>query len=140
MRVDFVLKREIFQEAFTLGTMLKDGEFFAFTCEDQDRKLEDGGEKVPGATAIPLGKYRLTATISTRFSRLMPLVQDVPGFSGIRIHGGNTAKDTEGCPLIGALRTGMGVAGCAEVVARLIKIIVETEAAGGECWLEVTHG
>lgn len=135
--MNFTIVREIFGNDFTLGQLLRDGEHFAFTCEDKDRHLEDGGTKVPRETAIPRGQYRLTVTMSTRFSRLMPLVCDVPGFSGVRIHGGNTHRDTEGCPLIGEVRTPEGVSRCPAVVAELIKIIAEAEMAGEKCYLEI---
>lgn len=133
----FTLQRNVFDDEFTLGELLRDGKHFAFTCEDTDRELEKGGVKVPGKSAIPRGKYRLTATMSNRFKKILPLVEGVPGFSGVRIHGGNTSKDTEGCPLIGERRTANGVAGCAAPVAALIRVIVDTEAAGGKCFLEV---
>lgn len=133
----FTLQRDVFEGEFTLGELLQEGEHFAFTCEDVDRKLEDGNIKVPGKSAIPRGTYPLTVSMSARFSRLMPLVKDVPNFSGVRIHGGNTHKDTEGCPLIGEKRTAEGVAVCAAVVAKLIKIIVEAETGGDKCYLEV---
>ena len=136
----FELIRDVFQPGFTLGQMLKDGQHFGYTCEDCDRGLESGGVKVPGKTAIPTGLYALTASMSTRFSRLMPLVEHVPQFSGVRIHGGNTHRDTEGCPLLGVIRTEEGVAGCAAINAALLKLIVDTERAGGECWLEVKNG
>jgi hypothetical protein len=32
---------------------------------------------------------------------MMPEIKDVKGFSGIRIHSGNTAKDTLGCLIVG---------------------------------------
>lgn len=136
----FEIVREIFTEDYTLGRMLKDGAPFGYTCEDCDRGLESGGVKVPRKTAIPAGIYRLTATMSTRFSRLMPLVENVPQFSGVRIHGGNTHRDTEGCPLLGTVRTEEGVAGCGIINSVLLKLIVDTERAGGECWLEVRNG
>lgn len=136
----FELIRDVFQPGFTLGRLLKDGEHFGYTCEDCDRGLENGGVKVPGKTAIPLGLYGLAATMSTRFAKLMPLVKDVPGFTGVRIHGGNTANDTEGCPLLGAIRTAEGVAGCLTINSVLLRLIIDTIQSGGKCWLEVKNG
>lgn len=53
---------------------------------------------------IPVGTYPILVTYSPKFERLMPLVADVPGHSGIRIHIGNTAKDTSDCVLVGTSR------------------------------------
>lgn len=81
----------------TIGALLMDGEFFCWTCEDPIREI-----KIYGETAIPRGRtYELELTYSSRFKQNMPLVKDVAGFSGIRIHPGNTAADTEGCILLG---------------------------------------
>ena len=57
--------------------------------------------KVKGKTAIPTGRYLVTKTLSVRFKRNMYLLNNVPGFAGIRIHSGNTAEDTEGCLILG---------------------------------------
>lgn len=103
-----------------LGQMFIDGTYFGETLEDKDRYLETGGEKVYGDTAIPRGVYPVVLSMSKRFGRVMPEVLDVPGFTYVRIHSGNTEADTSGCPLLGAVRAGPGVANCAGVNNRLI--------------------
>jgi hypothetical protein len=135
--LDVVLQRDIMNDSFTLGTMYVGMQHFGYTCEDTDRRLEDGGEKIYGQSAIPRGRYRLTTSASKRFGRVMPIVEMVPGFTGVRVHGGNTAADTEGCPLLGRVRTLGGVANCAERVQALTKLIQDTEANGDTCWLTV---
>ena len=136
-KVDFLLLRSHFDERFTLGALFVGDWFVGYTCEDRDRYLEAGGTKVPKKTAIPRGYYRLTVSMSNRFKKLMPEIKDVPQFSGVRIHGGNTHEDTEGCPLLGAVKTLDGVRECKEVNAGLIKTIQGIEAAGDEAWLVV---
>ena len=135
--VDALLLRSDFGDNFTLGTFCFAGKFVGYTCEDKDRHLEAGGMKVPGETAIPRGYYRLTVSMGQRFGKLMPEIKDVPGFSGVRIHGGNSAVDSLGCPLLGAIKTTNGVKDCREVNKRLIALIQGVEAQGDECWLVV---
>ncbi|SOD22176.1 DUF5675 family protein [Nitrosomonas ureae] len=48
-----------------------------------------------------LGRYRVLKTMSQRFERYTLHIMDVPGFAGIRIHSGNTAKNTQGCVFVG---------------------------------------
>ena len=57
--------------------------------------------KVPGVTAIPAGTYELIVDFSNRFQKMMPHILDVEGFTGVRIHAGNSSHDTEGCLLLG---------------------------------------
>ena len=57
--------------------------------------------KLKGITAIPTGKYDVILTFSPRFKCVLPLLLNVKGFEGIRIHPGNSAEDTEGCLLVG---------------------------------------
>lgn len=83
----------------TTGKLSVDGQFECYTLEDIVRPA--GAAKVYSKTAIPAGTYSIAITYSNRFRRLMPLLNNVPGFAGIRIHSGNTAADTEGCLLVG---------------------------------------
>lgn len=126
-------------EAYTPGILYADGLRFSFTCEDEDRMLEKAGvdRKVYGRTAIPRGRYRVEVSWSHRFGKLLPAVLDVPGFSGIRFHGGNRAEDSLGCILVGKVRTATGIAQCADSVQRLIALIQDADDKGSEVWLEV---
>lgn len=96
--------RRSFGERFTEGDLFVDGVLFCYTLED--RAIDWTKEKkVPGKTAIPVGKYKVTINRSNRFKRDMIQLLDVPHFEGIRVHAGNTVADTEGCPLVGMVKT-----------------------------------
>lgn len=105
MRIKVV--REFFSDTETLGTMYINDKFFCYTLEDYDRKLKQSQDddfikanKIAKLTAMPSGNYRVILSVSNRFKRLMPEVLNVKGFAGIRIHGGNTHENTEGCILV----------------------------------------
>ena len=90
---------------FTEGKLYVNGVFECFTVEDTDRKLEAGGTKINAKTAIPKGTYDVTISMSIRFKKFLIEVLKVNGFAGIRIHSGNSSKDTEGCIIVGAINT-----------------------------------
>lgn len=102
MDLHLKLKRKHYGETFTEGKMFINEGFECYTVEDTDRHLEDGGEKVQNKTAIPKGVYDVTISYSNRFKKHLIEVREVEGFSGIRIHSGNSSKDTEGCIIVGA--------------------------------------
>lgn len=103
-----LLRRIAKRDTYTIGRLYIDGKYFCDTLEDTDRNLTSEmdeeyirQQKVYGKTAIPSGVYQVEITYSPKFKKNMPLVKDVKGFQGIRIHSGNTDKDTEGCILVG---------------------------------------
>ena len=95
------LVRESFTNKSTEGKLFINGTFFCYTLEDMDRFLEEGEIKIYGKSAIPRGTYKVKITPSIRFKQSLPLLYDVPQFTGIRIHSGNKPEDTEGCILVG---------------------------------------
>lgn len=102
------VKRLYKKADYTIGKMYIDGEYFCDTLEDTDRGIAQGMAlstlkemKEYGKTAIPTGEYVLTITYSNRFAKMMPLINDVPAFSGARIHPLNTSKETDGCIGVG---------------------------------------
>lgn len=106
--MDLNLKRIFRGDKYTIGHLYINGEYFSDTLEDVDRGLtNDMSEeqikkiKVYGRTAIPTGRYKVEVTYSPKFKRYLLILLDVKGFSGIRIHSGNTHEDTLGCLLVG---------------------------------------
>ena len=101
------------KDSYTIGIMYIDGVRFSETLEDTDRGLTDSmletevkKKKVYGKTAIPSGTYEVKMTYSPKFATRnwgkryagkTPQIMNVKGFSGIRIHPGNTPEDSLGC-------------------------------------------
>ena len=140
--ITLTVTRDKFEPEFTLGTISTDKMKIAETCEDTDRFLEKDIEhvnqhKLYGKTAIPRGRYKVTLSFSHRFQKILPEVHDVPGYEGVRIHGGNGPEDTLGCILVGQFRTAKGIYNCAPAVARVIAILEEAENTGEDVYLEV---
>jgi len=81
----------------TRGDLFVDGVPECNTLEDVVR----AGPKLVHETAIPAGRYPVVIAWSARFGQLVPHVLDVPGFTAIEIHRGNTIADTSGCILVG---------------------------------------
>jgi len=131
--MEIELHREKSQADFTHSQLLIDGKPECFVVEDVVRE----GEKVWGKTAIPAGRYRVIITQSPRFRRPLPLLLDVPGFEGIRIHAGNTARDTEGCLLPGIAKTKKGVANSRLAFSRLFAKIKAALDKGEEVWITI---
>ena len=116
--MEILLDRKYKLAEYTIGKLYVDGVYICDTLEDKDRGLRQTTPinviyriKVPGETAIPTGKYRIDMnTISPKFryrtwaqpfGGKLPRLLNVPGYSGVLIHVGNTKSSTDGCILTG---------------------------------------
>lgn len=106
--MEILVNRRTKTKLSTISDVTIDGVFFCFGLEDVDRGLKQSDDidviktkKVFAQTAIPAGRYEIIINFSNRFQQYMPLLLNVPGFEGVRIHPGNKAANTEGCLLLG---------------------------------------
>jgi hypothetical protein len=128
---------------YTIGHLYIDGKYFCDTLEDPVRDLNkngvfDNGEvKIYGNTAIPYGTYKVTITYSNKYKRDMPLINDVPSFTGIRIHSGNTTEDTKGCILVGENKVVGKVINSKLTFDKLYPILETTIKEGEQITIEI---
>lgn len=106
--MEIIIKRIAKKSNYTIGKLYIDGKYFCDTLEDKDRGLNDNMSvdkilsiKVKHETAIPTGTYNMNITYSPKFKKQLPLILNVKGFEGIRVHSGNTDKDSSGCVILG---------------------------------------
>lgn len=135
--MQLTLKRDSTSAQRTTGKLLaQDGHRLCYTLEDAVRDVPGqpvSAWKVHGKTAIPAGLYRITLENSPRFGPDTLTVNAVPGFTGVRMHAGNTEADTEGCPLLGMQLGPSGiVGGTSRPAVALVREVVRQAIAAGE--------
>ena len=131
-----ILNRIYKAEGYTIGRLSIDGKYFCDTLEDQVRDLSKE-KKVPGQTAIPEGTYQIVVNYSPKFGRKLPILVNVPFFTGIRIHRGNTAEDTSGCILVGMNTEKGKVLGSTIYEMAITKKLSDAEKCGGTNTIEI---
>lgn len=143
--MELYLKREIFTEESTIGSLSIDGQFECYILEDCDRGLSDEMElseivarKVYGKTAIPYGRYQVDWTLSNRFKIMMPIVLNVKGYEGIRIHKGNTEIDSLGCLLCGRKRANNMITESTFATNQLYNKIHTAKSRGQKIYITIT--
>jgi hypothetical protein len=125
-------------DEYSTGTAEK---YFCDTLEPTWRDYANGAYKVKGRSAIPEGRYAVVISWSPKFKQWLPILLGGPEFNrkwqGIRIHAGNTAKDTEGCILVGKNREVGKVLDSRIWVHRLKQKIVEAKDRGEAVWITI---
>lgn len=153
--LELLLDRKYKKETYTIGNLYVDGEWFCNTLEDKDRGLlqtmpieEINKIKVYGETAIPSGRYVVRMDIVSpkyngvkwykdNFGGRMPRLESVKGFSGILIHSGNTALDSNGCILVGMNKAKGKVLDSRATFQKIWKILEQARKAGKTIYLTV---
>jgi len=121
-------------DEYSAGTAEK---YFCDTLEPTWRDYANGAYKVKGRSAIPEGRYAVVISWSPKMKQWLPILLGVPKFEGIRIHAGNTVKDTEGCILVGQNREVGKVLDSRKWVHRLKQKIVEAKDRDEAVWLTI---
>lgn len=153
-RLQMKLDRRYMCNGYTIGHLYVDGRYFCDTLEDADRGLADTmteaeikAKKLKSITAIPTGVYYVTlGTKSAKFGDKpfyqqtcggkLPRLLGVKGFDGILIHCGNTAKDTEGCILVGENKVKGQLINSRETFQRLYAVL--KDAANRRATITIT--
>ena len=105
--MELLLERKYLKTNYVIGNLYLNGKYYCNILEDAVRDINKNGTfdcgefKISGHTAIPYGKYEIQVTYSPKFKRKLPLLLNVKHFEGIRIHRGNTEKDSAGCLIPG---------------------------------------
>jgi hypothetical protein len=139
--MELQLHRTQMGDKATIGHLLVDGAFECLTLEDLVRDLgPDGKGKVQDQTAIQAGRYRVVIDFSEKFQKDMLHVLDVPWFTGIRIHSGNSDQNTEGCILVGLAKENPDwIHGGSVELPVLQAKIQKALDAGDEVWITITN-
>jgi hypothetical protein len=147
--MELILERIAKRKVYTIGRLSirqqvddeylpgYENKYFCDTLEPTWRDYEHGAYKVKGRSAIPEGRYAVVISWSPKFKQWLPILLGVPKFEGIRIHAGNTAKDTEGCILVGQNREVGKVLDSRKWLYELKQKIVEAKDRGEAVWLTI---
>ena len=126
--------REQVDDEFLTGT---ETSYICDTLEPTWRDYKQGAHKMKGRSAIPEGRYPVVITYSPKFKQWLPILVGVPMFSGIRIHAGNTSKDTTGCILVGENKEKGKVLNSRFWVNRVKELIVEAKDRDEAVWIVI---
>lgn len=132
----------------TIGDLLIDGELFCHTLEPPEKAHTLPADiQAVSKGFIPVGTYRVVITPSPEAVRgelwspcgehLLPLLLDVPGFDGIRIHAGNAGVETRGCVLVGSWLGGEFLSGSRDVLTSLMVKLIDAKDEGQSIDIEI---
>ena len=147
--MELILERIAKRKTYTIGRLYirqqvmdeylpgTEDQYFCDTLEPTWRDYNNGAYKVKGRSAIPEGRYAVVISWSPKMKQWLPILLGVPKFEGIRIHAGNTSKDTQGCILVGCNREVGKVLDSRLWLSHLKQKIVEAKDRGEAVWITV---
>lgn len=148
--MELTLKRKYLKDAYTIGHLYIDGEYFSDTLEDKVRDLTKE-QKVQGKTAIPYGRYEVTLDVtSPKFSKYefyretcggkLPRLLNVPHFEGILIHVADGYKGADllsGCIGVGHNLIKGGLLNGKQVFCDLYRELIDARLDGEKIWITI---
>ena len=151
--MELILERIAKRKTYTIGHLYirqqvmdeyqpgTEDKYFCDTLEPTWRDYANGAYKVKGRSAIPEGRYAVVISWSPKFKQWLPILLGGPEFNkqwqGIRIHMGNTVKDTQGCILVGRNQRVGEVLESRKWLYELKQKIVEAKDKGEAVWLTI---
>lgn len=135
--MEIIIDREYKKDNYTIGFLYIDGVYVCDTLEDKVRVLENEDDKVYGETAIPEGRYEVILSYSKRFKKVLPEILGVEFFKGVRIHSGNTDKDTEGCILVGENKEVGKVINSRKTMKKLMSLLKTAWDSGEKIYINI---
>lgn len=142
---------------YCIGKLYVNGKYFCDVIEDCDRGLDQKmsvkdivKKKIKGLTAIPVGLYHIAMNIvSQKYSKKkffndlckgrMPRLLSVSGYEGILIHPGNTAKDSEGCLIVGFNKIKGQVVNSTDTFVKLYALLSDAYNKKEDITIEITR-
>jgi hypothetical protein len=118
--IKLLLQRKALKSTYTMGKLLVNGELFCDTLENAKK-------------IIPTGAYKIALVWSNKFHRVLPELANVPNRTAIRIHRGNSVKDTQGCILVGINDKAGWLRNSAQYERKIVELIKEYR----ECWITI---
>lgn len=144
-------------DRYCIGHLYIDGKFYMDTLEDCDRGLDQKmtldkikSLKKKSITAIPTGTYKITINVvSPKYSKKqffndyckgkMPRLLEVKGYEGILMHPGNSAKDSDGCILVGENKVKGGLINSTKCFIRLYDMMREANKKKEDIVIEIVR-
>lgn len=156
-QVTLTLKRFYSDSLNTLGCLTIQrtdvkylGTFAAYTCEDKHNDY-----KIKQKTRIPAGRYRITkreemTPLTKKYRQRHKhwgfdwhlMLENVPNYSNVYIHVGNSHEDSEGCILVGnisanPMQTNLPLQQSVGAYKTFYREISRCLANGDEVWIEI---
>lgn len=143
--MELLLERNFCKKEYTIGKLYADFDYICDTLEPAYGVLNSSmtSKEITmvklryGKVAIPSGSYKVVVNMSPRFNKRLPLLVNVPGFSGIRIHSGNSVRDTEGCILVGWNRQKGRVLNPRYAMTLLMERFDKAQKKGEDVWITI---
>ena len=136
-----LVDRYIWGDTYTISKVCINGTYLCIALEDKVREVAGkpvAEWKIKGVTAIPRGIFALVMDFSQHFQKILPHIMNVPGYEGVRIHGGNKPEDTEGCILLGmSWKGGPWISDSQKAMQLFTALVNQTLNAGDQVDIEI---